>query len=161
MTRLPRVLGALAVVAVLAAAWFGWGWWQAATDAGLVRARDRDAVVAAAGEALVTLNTIDYRDGPAAIDRWIAVTSGQLGSSLNGDRQTQQDRAKTAQLVATASLRQIAVTELTGDTARVIAVLDVSIATGGGAPKPGRSHVIADVSRVEGTWKVTSVQAAT
>lgn len=160
MTRLPRVLGALAVVAVLSAGWFGWSWWSAATDDGLVRARDRDAVIAAAGDALVALNTVDYRDAGAALDRWIAVTSGQLGTSLSGDRQTQLDRATAAKLVATASLRQIAVTELHGDTARVIAVLDVSITSGGGTPKPGRSHLTADVARAGGTWKVTSVQAA-
>ncbi|GAB3572159.1 hypothetical protein GCM10027445_28850 [Amycolatopsis endophytica] len=161
MTRLPRVLGALAVVAVLAAAWFGWSWWQAATDDGLVRARDRDAVLAAAGDALVTLNTIDYRDGSAAIDRWLAVTSGQLGTSLSGDRQAQLDRATSAQIVATASVRQIAVVSLDGDAAQVIAVLDVSIASGGGAPSPGRSQVLADVARADGAWKITSVQAAT
>ena len=157
---MTRLLGALAVAAVLAAAWFGWSWWHAAADEGLVRARDRDAVVAAAADALVTLNTIDYRDAGGALDRWTAVTSGHLGASLSGDRQAQVDRATTARLVATASLRQIAVTELTGDTARVIAVLDVSIASGGGGPKPGRSHLTADVARADGTWKITSVQAA-
>ncbi|MGI6869408.1 nuclear transport factor 2 family protein [Amycolatopsis sp. 3B14] len=157
---MTRVLGALAAVAVLAAAWFGWSWWSAAHDDGLVRARDRDAVSTAAGDALVALNTIDYREAGAALDRWIAVTSGQLGSSLSGDRQGQVDRATAAKLVATASLRQIAVTEVDGDTARVIAVLDVSIASDGGEPKPGRSHLTADVARADGTWKITSVQGA-
>ncbi|NIH79441.1 hypothetical protein [Amycolatopsis viridis] len=163
MRRIPRLLGALAVVAVLAvlaAAWSGWGWWRAASDDGAVRGRDRDAVAAAAGDALVALNTIDYRDGNAALDRWIAVTSGQLGTSLSGDRQAQVARATTAKLVTTASLRQIAVTQLAGDTARVIAVLDVSIAANGAAPQPGRSHLTADVARAGGTWRITSVQAA-
>jgi len=160
MTRLPRVLGVVAVVAVLAAAWFGWSWWQAAHDDGLVRARDRDAVLAATGDALVTLNTIDYRDGSEAIDRWLAVTAGGLGTSLGADRKAQLDRATSAQLVATASVQQIAVVSLDGDAAQVIAVLDVSIASRGGEPKPGRSHVIADAQRADGTWKITSVQAA-
>jgi Mce-associated membrane protein len=46
-------LAVLTVLAVLATGWLGWAWWRAAHDDGLALARDRDAVLAVAGDGLV------------------------------------------------------------------------------------------------------------
>ena len=73
-----RLLGVLAVVAVLVAAWFGWSWWRTAHDDFASGSRDRDAVLAAASDALVALNSVDYRDAGPAVDRW---TAGRRGSA--------------------------------------------------------------------------------
>ncbi|GAA1965793.1 hypothetical protein [Amycolatopsis minnesotensis] len=150
---------ALAVVAVLAAAWFGWSWWQASADDGLQRARDRDAVLAAAADGLVALNTVDYRDAARDVGRWAEVSTGQLGQDL-ADRQAQVARATASKAVATASLREAAVTELTGDGARVIAVLDVRISVDGAAAAPSRSKLTVQLDRAGDTWKLSGVQAA-
>jgi Mce-associated membrane protein len=155
-----RLLGALAVVSVLVAAWFGWSWWRGAHDDFATRARDRDAVVAAASDALVALNTIDYRDAGPAVDRWPRVTSGDLSRSLAGDRQLQVDRATASRTEASASVEEVAVAELRGDTARVIAVLDVRLSTNGAPPATNRSRVNAELTRTPGGWKVDAVQAA-
>ncbi|HEY2058515.1 MAG TPA: hypothetical protein VGH57_09095, partial [Amycolatopsis sp.] len=126
-----RLLGVVAALAVLAAAWFGWSWWSTAHDDSLARGRDRDAVLAAASTELVALNTIDYRTGAADVDRWIGAATGQYGHDLAGDRQLQIDRATSTKTVSTASLVQAAVTELdpAAGTARLIAVLDVRVGT--------------------------------
>ncbi|MEC3973943.1 hypothetical protein [Amycolatopsis sp. H20-H5] len=164
MRRDPLVRGliALAVVSVAAAAWFGWSWWRAAHDEASSRGRERDAVVAAASDELVVLNTLDYRAGARDVDRWIAATAGQLGQDLTGDRQSQLDRATSTKTIATAELKQAAVTELdpNAGTARLMAVLDVRVSTGGGAPAPNVSRLTVDLRRGEGGWKVTAVQAA-
>ncbi|WAL67460.1 hypothetical protein ORV05_06660 [Amycolatopsis cynarae] len=162
--RDPVLLGmtVLAVVAVVAATWFGLSWWTAAHDEAGLRARDRDTVLAAATDALTALNTIDYHDPGPALDRWIQVTTGQFGKNLSGDRQLQLDRAVTSRTIATASVRQAAVTELdeAGGTARVIAVVDVQLSTNGSAAAPSRSRLNATLTRTESGWKISAVQGA-
>ncbi|MEV7552448.1 hypothetical protein AB0N89_22795 [Amycolatopsis sp. NPDC089917] len=159
---LNRALTVAAALAVLAAAWFGWSWWSAAGDDGLARGREREAVLAAASGQLEVLNTIDYRSGAQDVDRWLGVTTGRLGKDLTGDRQIQIDRANTSKTVATAKLKQAAVTELdaTAGTARLMAVLDVRVSTGGGSAAPKVSRLTVDYQRVEDGWKVSAVQAA-
>ncbi|HWD03852.1 MAG TPA: hypothetical protein VG674_15525 [Amycolatopsis sp.] len=156
-----RLFVLLPVLAVLAAAWFGWSWWHAAHDDALARGRDRDAVLAAAATDLVALNTIDYRTAGADVDRWVRATTGQYGEDLAGDRQLQLDRATSTKTVSTASLRQAAVTDLdpAAGTARVIAVLDVRVSTGGGAAVAKQARLTVDFARDGGAWKVGGVQA--
>jgi Mce-associated membrane protein len=157
-----RLLVVAAVLSVLAAAFSGWSWWRAAGDDSLARGRERDAVLAAAGPQLVTLNTIDYRTAAADVDRWIAATTGQYGKDLEGDRQLQIDRASSARTVSSASLVQAAVTEIdpSRGTARLLAVLDVRVSTGGGAATPKMNRLTVDVSRSPDGWKISGVQAA-
>jgi Mce-associated membrane protein len=158
-----RGLVVAAVVSVLLAAWFGWSWWSAAHDDGLAVARDRDGLLSAAGNALVVLNTIDYRTGPQDVDRWLQVTTGQLGKDLGGDRQSQLDRANTTKTVATATLDQAAVTQLNSaaGTAELIALLTVRVSTGGGAPASKLSRLTVETNRTVDGWKVSAVQAGT
>jgi Mce-associated membrane protein len=157
-----KVLIAAAVLAVLAAAFSGWSWWRAASDDSLARGRERDAVLAAAGPELVTLNTIDYRNADADVDRWIAATTGQYGKDLSGDRQVQIERASTARTVSTASLVEAAVTEIdvAAGKARLLAVLDVRVSTAGGAITPRMNRLTVDVARAGSDWKIAGVQAA-
>ncbi|GAA5160291.1 hypothetical protein GCM10023214_23970 [Amycolatopsis dongchuanensis] len=154
------VASALAAVSVLAAAWFGGSWWRVTHDDVAKRADDRDAVSAAAGEALAALNTIDYHDPGPAVDRWLDVTTGQLGRTLSDDRQDQIARATASRTVASAKVNQAAVAELNGDTARVLAVLDVQLSTNGAPSATSRARLNATLTRTGGVWKVDSVQAA-
>ncbi|WP_206792187.1 hypothetical protein [Amycolatopsis sp. MtRt-6] len=157
-----RLLVVLAALSILAAAFAGWSWWRAASDESLARGRDRDAILSAAGPYLVTLNTIDYRTAAADVDRWTAATTGQYAKDLSGDRQLQIDRAVAARTVSTASLVQAAVTEIDvpAGTARLLAVLDVRVSTGGGAVTPKMNRLTVDVSRSPAGWKISGVQAA-
>ncbi|MDT7728948.1 MAG: Mce-associated rane protein [Actinomycetota bacterium] len=149
------------MLALLAAAWSGWSWWSAAHDDELSLARDRDAALAVASSGLVVLNTFDYRNGERDIDRWIGVTTGQLAKDLTADRKLQLERANSTQTLATATLRQAAVTELNAaaGTAELIAVLDVRLSTGGAAAAPALSRLNVDLTRTDSGWKVSAVQA--
>ncbi|WP_158882624.1 hypothetical protein [Amycolatopsis anabasis] len=157
-----RGLIVLAVFAVLAAAWSGWSWWSASRDDAVLRAEDRDAVLTAATDGLVVLNTIDYRSAARDVDRWLAVTTGQLGKDLGGDRKGQLDRAAASRTVATATMKQAAVTELNREagSARLVAVLDLQVSTNGGPPAANRSRLNVELNRTEQGWKVSGVQAA-
>lgn len=157
-----RALIVAAVVAVLAAAFTGWSWWRAAHDDASARGRERDAILAAAGPELVTLNTIDYRSAGADVDRWMAATTGQYGKDLSGDREVQIDRAMATKTVSTASLVQAAVTEVDVEAgkARLLAVLDVRVSTAGAASAQKLNRLTVDVARTDDGWKVGGVQAA-
>ncbi|GAB3481435.1 hypothetical protein [Amycolatopsis cihanbeyliensis] len=160
--RLPKVLAGLVAVAVLAAGWFGWAWWSAAHDEGLAVARARDTVRAAVVHGLVTLNTIDHRHAERDVEEWIRVTTGRLHEDLSGDRQLQLDRAAGTRAVSSARVLRSAVTELdrAEGTARLIAVLEVTVRTEKQPDQRRRSRLIAEAKRTEGGWKVSTVQAA-
>ncbi|MBK1788372.1 hypothetical protein [Prauserella cavernicola] len=157
-----RALAVVATLAVAAAAWFGWTWVSAANDDGLEVARERDAVLAAVGDGLVALHTIDHRHADRDIARWIEVTTGELGDELARDRQLQLDRAAGTKTVASATLLEAAVTELDYEagTARLVAVLDVRLGTEGEPPEPQRSRLTVGAERAGEVWKVSEVQAA-
>lgn len=158
---LMTVVGALAAVAVVAAGWAGWSWWSAAHSASAHRANDRDAVLSAAGDALVALNTVDYRDPDPAFAHWLDVTTGELNKSLSGDKEIQISRATSTKTVATAAVNQAAVQDLddAAGTARVLVVLDVRLSTNDGPPQASRARLIAGLQRTGSGWKVGTVQA--
>jgi Mce-associated membrane protein len=58
-------------------------------------------------------------------------------------------------------LRQAAVTELNAlaGTAKLVAVLDVQLSTGGAASAPALSRLNVDLIRTDQGWKVSAVQA--
>ncbi|MQA61765.1 MAG: hypothetical protein GEU86_09775 [Actinophytocola sp.] len=157
-----RGLVVLTVVAVLGAGWFGFDWLRAANDERPAYAADRDTVLHAAGEGLITLHTIDYREAENDLAGWYEVTTGGLRSDLEADRAKQLDQTKRKQIVSTAALVRAAVTELDkhAGTAGVIVVLDVELAGKGGKPSTERRRLNAELQRGEQGWRVTSVEAA-
>ncbi|MFF5987493.1 hypothetical protein [Prauserella flavalba] len=157
-----RVLAVLTALAVAAAAWFGWSWVSAANDDALEVSRERDAVLAAVSDGLVTLHTIDHRTAERDVGRWLDVTTGKLGDDLERDRQLQLDRAAGTRTVASATLLQAAVTELDlqAGSARLVAVLEVRLGTQGQPAAPQRSRLTVRAERTEQGWKVSDVQAA-
>lgn len=152
----------LTVLAVLAAGWFGFSWARAATDDDLSYGRERDAVLDAASRGLVVLHTMDHRRSARDFDAWLSVSAGALHDDLGDDREGQLKRAKSGKVISSAKLVRVAVTELdsyTG-TARVIAVLDVSLATKEHQAESSRRRVNAEVTRMPAGWRVSSVEAA-
>jgi Mce-associated membrane protein len=159
--RVRDGLAALTVLALFVAGWFGYSWWNAAHDGALSLARDRDAALDVASVGLVVLNTFDYRTGDQDMDRWLAVTTGPLAQELTSDRKTQLDQANATKTIASATLRQAAVTELNSfaGTAKLIAVLDVRLSTEGAATAPAVNRLNVDLARTGQGWKVSAVQA--
>lgn len=159
---LVATLTVLTVVAVAAAAWFGVAWVSAARDDGLAQAQQRDAVLRAAGQGLVTLHTIDHREANRDVAAWLDVTAGGLHRDLEGDQAGQVEQARQTKVVSDAELLRAAVTELNAHagTARVIAVLSTTVATGGENASTGRKRLNADLVRRDGQWQISAVEAA-
>ncbi len=159
---LVATLTVLTVVAVATAAWFGVAWVSAAQDDGLAQAQQRDAVLRAAEQGLVTLHTIDHREAERDVAAWLDVTTGGLHRDLAGDQAGQVEQARQTKTVASAELLRAAVTELNAHagTARMIAVLEVRLATRGEKASTGRKRVNADLVRRDGQWQISAVEAA-
>ena len=68
----------VAVVAFAATGWFGVSWYRAAHGKSLAVGVDRDAVLADAQRAMVTLNTLDYRRVQDGLTLWEQSTTGSL-----------------------------------------------------------------------------------
>lgn len=159
---LVATLAALTAVAVAAAAWFGMAWGSAASDDGLARAAQRDVVLQAAKQGLVTLHTLDHREAKRDVAAWLEVTAGGLHRDLAGDQAGQREQARQTKTVSSAELLLVSVTELNGHagTAQVIAVLTTTLETRGEKTSTGRKRVNAELVRRDGRWKISAVEAA-
>jgi Mce-associated membrane protein len=146
----------LAVVAFAAAGWFGVSWYRAAHDASLARGMARDAVLQDAQQAMVNLNTIDYRRVQDGLTLWEQSAAG----SLLGDVRTSRDnyaRAITdSRTTTTARIIDGAVAALDEDsgTARVLVGVDVTSQSEDGAPNCLRRRIQLDMRRDGDAWKV-------
>ncbi len=159
---LVATLALLTVVAVAAVVWFGVAWASAARDDGLAQAQQRDAVLRAAEQGLVTLHTLDHREAERDVAAWLDVTAGGLHQDLAGDQAGQREQARQTKTVSNAEVLRVAVTELNAHagTARVIAVLSTTLETQGKKASTGRKRVNAELVRRDGQWKISVVEAA-
>lgn len=157
-----KALAGMTLVAVLLAGALGLSWVSAAQDSELDYARERDAVYEAASSGLVVLHTVDHRTAERDVDRWIDVTGAELRSDLKGDRDGQLERARRSKAVSSAELVRAAVTELDNHAgkARVIAVVDVRLASNDGKASTDRRRMNAELVRGPYGWKITTVEAA-
>lgn len=160
--RTRDVLLVVVLLAAIAAGWFGWSWWSAAHDDGLARAGTRDTVLREATQALVTLNTVNYRTAERDIGNWAEVSAGHFGKRLAEQRKAQIEQVKKAKTVATATVANAAVTELhmRKGTAHVMAVLDIRMRGEGKQQRARHSLLEVELTRAGHSWKVKAVQAA-
>ena len=158
--RVRDALAVFAALAVLAAGWFGWSWWQAGHDQNLRFAATRDAVLDVGKGELVRLNTLDYRDAERGIDAWRQQATGGLLDELTRNRDSNVQSIRDAKTATSAKVLDAAVTKLDAraGTANMIAVLEVTVTQDGGQPQPRRSRLDADLVRGPQGWKVSSLQ---
>ncbi|MBA8927986.1 Mce-associated membrane protein [Kutzneria viridogrisea] len=151
----------LALVTVLAAVWFGWQWWSAATNGDLAYAQARDSVLAAGQRQVITLNTLDYRSAEEGLTQWQRVSTGDLLDELtrNHDsdlRTTQSTRTTTTAKVLGAAVSRL---DLRAGTADVLVAVEVTATPEGGKPSVRRSRLDAALTKAGDDWKVRAVQA--
>ncbi|MBB3052668.1 Mce-associated membrane protein [Prauserella isguenensis] len=154
--RAVAVLLAVAVIGALACAGLGWRWWAVAHSEPATTAAARDAAVAEGTRALDVLHTIDHRTAAADLDAWARATSGPLHGRLTGDRKRHIERARAGETVASATVTRAALSELdvAEGTARMLAVVDTDV-----GDERRRSTLIASLTRKDGRWTVSNVQA--
>lgn len=131
MTR-PRgqVAGALVLVLVVAAvAAAGW-WWAVARSDGVLDARARDAALVGARDAAVTLNSFERTDPEAAVEAWLAVSSGGLRKELADSREVLARHIRASTFDGTARVAEVALQSLDADRERAVALVGLDVTSG-------------------------------
>lgn len=150
----------LAIAAMLAISGIA-AWQGAARDDAIAAADTRDAVLITAKQQITTLNTLDYRNIDAGLKAWSAATTGTLHDQL-----AQVDAENRALLadqkkISTGKVIDAAVLEVDGDTASVIAAVEVTVVDGAkpdAASTVKRNRFSADLVKVKGAWKLENLQ---
>jgi Mce-associated membrane protein len=154
------VLVGLAVLAVGAAAWFGWTWWRASQEDSLRLATTRDEVLDNGRRLLVDLNTMDYRSAAAWLDRWRQAAAGTLLEQLDRDHDAALREVLAQQTVASATVIGAAVTEVDvhGGSAELIAAVEVRLNRQGAQASVTRSRLTTGLTRTGQGWRISSWQ---
>ncbi|GAA2829686.1 hypothetical protein [Crossiella cryophila] len=157
---MKTVLYGLVAVALVAAGWFGWGWWLASGDPDLRQGVERDAALAAGQRAVVELNTLDHREVEAGLARWREVATGTLLDELAQNREQHARDIKAARTATTARLLSAALTTVDGHAgaATLIAAVEVTVARDGAQPSTQRSRLSAELTRTAAGWRVGRLQ---
>ncbi|OLR91148.1 hypothetical protein BJP25_29005 [Actinokineospora bangkokensis] len=155
------VLGAaaLAVVTTAAAVWFGISWISAANDDDLALDRTRDEVSRVAEAAVVTLNTLDYRDPDKSLDQWEAAVTGDLYNDIHNGRKGADAKIAEGRTSTSAKVLKLAVTSLNDHegTAQVMTAVSWTKAVDGKAPESEYRRYQASLLRTDTGWKVNGI----
>jgi len=153
-TWLVLLAGIVAVVAAYLS------WQDADGDPERARAALRDRAIIEGTAAVETMNSMDYRDVAAGLKAWESVTTGVLHDQLvtikDDERQLLADQGK----IATGHVVQAALTDLTDDTATLIAAVEVTVDddASGAEPTVKRNRFSADLVLVHGRWKLENLE---
>ncbi|GAA0602034.1 hypothetical protein GCM10010174_17590 [Kutzneria viridogrisea] len=151
----------LAVAALAFAGWAGWSWWSAAHDESRQFAVDRSAVVDAAQQDLVRMNTLDYRKVDEGMKSWLDVSTGTLHEQLAKTTDDGKKQLAQAKTVTSAKLLDSAVTALDqrAGTARLIASVEVEVTPETGDKVTKRNRFQAELTRTDQGWKLSALAA--
>lgn len=150
---------ALLVAAVAVAGWFGVAWFRAANDDGIAYSAARDEVDRVARAAIVTMNTLDYRDLDQGLANWSDATTGALHDEIAKLSTENKQQLLAAKSVTSAEVRSSAVRELDARAGKavVIAAIKVTVSTGGGEPADKYQRIEASLVRTDGGWKLDGI----
>jgi Mce-associated membrane protein len=153
---------ALAVLAALAAAYFGRSWYAAAHDDAVAYSRARDTVLRAAEQGVQNLNTLDYRQVGQGFTTWEASSTGDLHDQLVKGRDQFEEQVREARTVTTARILDGAVTELDARTgkASVIVALRITVTPPAGQATTKPSRMRAQLTRTPTGWKLSALAQA-
>lgn len=162
----PRGVGrfwplAVLLIALVVAAAGVLSWSRAAHDDSIALAKTRDAVLIAATSHIETLNSLDYRHVDAGLATWAAVTTGTLHDQVTQVSPDERKLLADQKKVSTGKVVDAAVFSLDGDSATVIASVEVTVhddTQADATPTVKRNRFSADLVDVHGKWLVENLQ---
>jgi Mce-associated membrane protein len=163
VAREVKVMLGVVVAALAFAGWGGWTWWQAGSDDSIAYATARDEVLAAGRAQMAVLSTLDAHDVDGGIQKWLAVSTGELRDELAATDAKTRQALKDAGTVATGRVLDAAVSELDtrAGTATLLVSVEIMTAKDGTAPVPKRNRFVAGMSHVDGGWKMSALDEVT
>lgn len=151
----------LSVVAFAAAGWFGVSWYRAVHGESVASGMARDAVLQAAQQATINLNTLDYRRVQDGLTLWEQSATGSLLDEVRANRATYAQAITDSKTTTTARALDGAVAELDerAGTARVLVGVDVTSAREGAQASCVRRRIQLEMRRpdtggADTVWKV-------
>jgi Mce-associated membrane protein len=153
-----------ALVLVLAAAFAGWSAWSA-VSAGrsddLAVGTARDQVLAAGRADIAALDSMDYRNPDAGLNRWLGAATGPLHDQLQRDRAHSRQQIVAGRTVAVGTVLAAAVTQVNAHdgTAELIASVSIALTPAGGSATTQRNRYRAALTRTADGWKLSSLTA--
>jgi Mce-associated membrane protein len=157
------VLAALVLFAVCLAAclFLGISWALAANDESVGYAAERDQALQDGRSAITTFNTLDHRDVQHGLDQWEQSSAGQLRDEVRQGRQNYAGQIAQAKSTTTAKVLDAGIVELDerAGKARMIAVVQVTVAVEGQQPTVKRDRYQAELTREGATWKLSGLGA--
>ncbi|QKW40876.1 hypothetical protein HUT06_35240 [Actinomadura sp. NAK00032] len=157
-----RIASLVTLVAAAAAAWFGWSYHSVSGDDSLAYAAERDRVLAVAGQEIVNLNTLDYRQVDAGLKVWQDSATAQLYDQIVQGRERLKTEVRKAKTTSTAKILESGLTEL--DTragkAAVIAAVRITITGADGKPVDNTRRMAGQLTRTSDGWKLSALGQA-
>lgn len=159
LNPLVATSAALAVVAAACAAWFGVSWYDNAHSSVASLARVRDQVIADGQQAVINLNTLDYRHAAAGLQIWLDSSTGALHNGFSQHLSTEIALVQQEQHSTTARIVDSAVTSLDPDAGTATAMFAVYITVTPAKGKPYGEHQAeqAQLTRTASGWKLSGL----
>ncbi|WP_290059961.1 hypothetical protein [Amycolatopsis solani] len=152
--------GALALAALIAAAFFGIQWWAAAADDNAELAASREAVVKAGGNALKAYTEVDYTDLDGFFARQKSVSDDKMAQQIDQSAPTFRKALADAKTKVTTDVQDIAVEELDDHEGKAsfLAAIATTVTQGDkSSAKPLRLEV--SMTRVGDAWKLSGIDS--
>lgn len=159
---LVRLALVVTVIAALVAAWSGHSYRSASGDDSLAFAAERDRVLAAAEQAIVNLNTLDYRHVDAGLKVWQDSATAQLYDEIVQGRARLRAEVEKAGTTSTATILESGLTELDARAgkAAVIAAVRVTITGADGNPAANTRRFAGQLTKTSAGWKLSALGQA-
>jgi Mce-associated membrane protein len=159
LNPLLAVSATLAIAAAACAAWFGYSWYSASHSSSLATARTRDLVLQSGEQAVINLNTLNYKQATQGLQLWLNSSTGGLHTGLASDLTAEEEAIEETERSTTARVLDGAVTALNSSagTASIMVALDVSVTPAKGSPYTLSESELGQMERTPSGWKLSSL----
>lgn len=156
------VAAALALAALACAVWFGMSWFGAAHDDSRAYSRLRDEVLRSGRQAVINLNTLDYRNFNEGLRNWQNSTTAELYQEIVQGRSRLERDVTRSRTVSSAKVLEAALTELDDHAgkASIIAAVQLTVTPGSGQPAVQRVRLMGQLTKTSTGWKLSALGRA-
>lgn len=156
--RQVALLGVAALIAISGVT----AWAVTARDGDRDLAASRDAVLIAGRQNIETLTSLDYRKVDDGLTAWADASTGDLRDQLTKVTDADKQLLADQKTVSTGKVVDAAVTELDGNSASVIASVEITVnddsaASASAEPTLKRNRFVAELQKVKGEWKLSTL----
>jgi Mce-associated membrane protein len=118
----------------------------------------RDQALAAGQEAVAVMNTLDYREIDADLDRWERVTTGALHDEVVTSRAQSKKAVEDAKSVTKAQVLSAAVAAVDEHSATVLVALKVNVSVAGAEPTDKYMRLRGTLARTGSAWQLDGIE---